>query len=98
MACNEGSYVLLIFFRIIIGVRKRLLLNPAMTLGVSRQKSDPMLYVLARTTFIPIVFITWVLYQVFVKKKRWNDVKGDVFVMSCFLVGWWGFFYWVFRG
>jgi len=41
MACNEGSYVLLIFFRIIIGVRKRLLLNPAMTLGVSRQNLTP---------------------------------------------------------
>jgi hypothetical protein len=56
-----------------------------------------MYYILARTTFIPIVFIAWVLYQVFVKKKRWHDLKGDVVVMLFFLAGWWGFFYWVLR-
>jgi len=56
-----------------------------------------MYYILARTTFIPIVFIAWVAYQVLVKKKRWRDLKGDVYVMVCFLVGWWGFFYWVLR-
>lgn len=45
-----------------------------------------MFYLLLRYGIIPFALLGWVLYQLFVKQKKFNAIKQDLFA-SLFLAG-----------
>jgi hypothetical protein len=53
-----------------------------------------MYYTLLRIAVVPAAFIGWILFQLFVNKKKLTDLKNDLLTISVFLVVWL-FFIWL---
>jgi len=53
-----------------------------------------MLYSFLRMLAIPIAIIGWLFFQIFIKKKHWKEVKGDVGVIT-FIIAVYGIVYFV---
>jgi hypothetical protein len=41
-----------------------------------------------RTLGIPIAIVGWLLFQIFIKRKKWHEVKQDVQVIVFMLAVW----------
>jgi hypothetical protein len=47
-----------------------------------------MVYWFLRFAAVPLAFLSWILYQLFVKKKRFRDLQNDLLTIAAFLVIW----------
>ncbi len=47
-----------------------------------------MVYSFLRFVAVPLAFIGWILFQLFVKKKRLRDLQGDILTIVAFLLVW----------
>jgi len=46
------------------------------------------LYFFLRYGLLSILLIGWLLYQLFIKKKKWPDLKNDAFIILIFVGVW----------
>jgi hypothetical protein len=46
------------------------------------------MYSFLRVYLIPLAFISWLVYELLIKKKRFSEIKNDLIVISCFLIIW----------
>ena len=51
------------------------------------------LYVSLRIFGVPILLLYYFLFQLFIKNKKWELLKGDAFVAICFVIIYF-LFYW----
>lgn len=47
-----------------------------------------MVYWFLRFAAVPLAFISWILYQLIIKKKRFRDLQNDLLTIAAFLVIW----------
>ena len=47
-----------------------------------------MVYSFLRFVAVPLAFIGWILFQLFVKKKRLGDLQNDILTICAFLLIW----------
>lgn len=55
------------------------------------------MYFFFRYGLINILLIGWLLYQVFVNRKKWSELSGDAITIVFFVVVWCLIAYWAFR-
>ncbi len=46
------------------------------------------MYFFLRVCVIPIALVSWVVFQLFIKKKKFSAIEGDVKVIAFFLAVW----------
>ena len=47
-----------------------------------------MVYAFLRLGIVPIAFVSWVFYQLIIKKKKFEGIKNDLLVIVVFLIVW----------
>ncbi|NCU04913.1 MAG: hypothetical protein GXC73_13085 [Chitinophagaceae bacterium] len=47
-----------------------------------------MVYVFLRFAIVPLAFFGWILFQLFVKKKRFHELQSDLLTITAFLIVW----------
>lgn len=45
-----------------------------------------MVYFFFRVLFIPFVYISWLIFELAIKKKKWAAIKGDALIGGCFVI------------
>jgi hypothetical protein len=53
------------------------------------------LYFLFKYGLVGFAFIGWIVYQLKVKQKQWNDIKSDALVIALFIIIAGSVFYWL---
>jgi len=54
------------------------------------------MYLFLRYGLASFFLIGWLLYQIFIKKKRWNEVSGEAMTIAFFVLVWCFIAYWAF--
>lgn len=47
-----------------------------------------MVYWFLRFVAVPLAFVSWIMYQLVVKKKRFRELQNDLLTIAVFLVIW----------
>jgi len=55
------------------------------------------MYLFLRYGLASFFLIGWLLYQIFIKKKRWNEVSGEAMTIAFFVLLWCLIAYWAFH-
>lgn len=45
-----------------------------------------MIYFFFRVLFIPLAYVSWLLYELAIKRKKWQIIQGDALVGGCFVL------------
>jgi len=45
-----------------------------------------MIYFFFRVLFIPLAYISWLIFELAFKKKKWELIQGDALVGGCFVL------------
>ena len=53
------------------------------------------LLVFVRLFVAPLLFVGYLLYQLFIKKKNWAAIESDAIVIATFLVIYFGLYYFI---
>ena len=46
------------------------------------------IYFFLRYGLVSVLLIGWVFYQAIIKKRKWADLKGDIFAVLFFVAVW----------
>ena len=55
------------------------------------------MYFFLRYGIVNILLVGWLLYQLFIKKKKWNELSGDALAIVFFVIAWCLIAWWAFR-
>ena len=55
------------------------------------------MYFFLRYGMISLLFIGWLLYQLFAKRKKWSELSADAITIAFFVVAWCLIAYWAFH-
>lgn len=45
-----------------------------------------MIYFFLRVLFVPLIYISWLVYELVIKKKAWSLIQGDALIGGFFVL------------
>jgi len=54
-----------------------------------------MIYIFFRVLFVPLAFAGWLIWELFIKKKKWSMIRQDAFVGCCYILLATFIYYWL---